>query len=154
MANTELGSAYVTIMPSMKGFQKQVSTTVESTFGKVKSVVAGALATGAVAAFGKAALDSYAQFEQLVGGVDTLFKDASGEIKQYAKEAYKTANVSANSYMEQATAFSASLIQSLGGDTKKAAKYADLAIKDMSDRPKRSRIVRLKRIELCQRCAA
>lgn len=133
IANTELGSAYVAIMPSMKGFQKQVSSTVESTFGKVKSAVAGALATGAVAAFGKAALDSYAQFEQLVGGVDTLFKDASGEIKQYAKEAYKTANVSANSYMEQATAFSASLIQSLGGDTKKAAKYADLAIKDMSD---------------------
>ena len=133
IANTELGSAYVTIMPSMKGFQKQVSTTVESTFGKVKSVVAGALATGAVAAFGKAALDSYARFEQLVGGVDTLFKDASGEIKQYAKEAYMTAGVSANSYMEQATAFSASLVQSLGGDTKKAAKYADMAIKDMSD---------------------
>lgn len=117
----------------MKGFQKQVSTTVESTFGKVKSVVAGALATGAVAAFGKAALDSYAQFEQLVGGVDTLFKESSDQVKKYAKEAYKTAGVSANSYMEQATAFSASLIQSLGGDTKKAAKYADLAIKDMSD---------------------
>lgn len=133
IANTELGSAYVAIMPSMKGFQKQVSTTVESTFGKVKSVVAGALATGAVAAFGKAALDSYAQFEQLVGGVDTLFKESSDQVKKYAKEAYKTAGVSANSYMEQATAFSASLIQSLGGDTKKAAKYADLAIKDMSD---------------------
>lgn len=137
IANTELGSAYVTIMPSMKGFQKQVSTTVESTFGKVKSVVAGALATGAVAAFGKAALDSYARFEQLVGGVDTLFKDASGEIKQYAKEAYKTASVSANSYMEQATAFSTSLVKSLGGDTQKAARYADMAIKDMSDNANR-----------------
>lgn len=133
IANTELGSAYVTIMPSMKGFQKEVSSTVENTFGKVKSAVAGALATGAIAAFGKAALDSYSQFEQLVGGVDTLFKESSDQVKKYAKEAYKTAGVSANSYMEQATAFSASLIQSLGGDTKKAAKYADLAIKDMSD---------------------
>ena len=133
MANTEVGSAYVTIMPSMKGFQKEVGGVVESTFGKVKGIVAGALATGAIAAFGKAALDSYANFEQLVGGVDTLFKESSKQVQEYAKEAYKTSGLSANKYMEQVTNFSASLLQSLGGDTKKAASYADRAVRDMSD---------------------
>ena len=133
MANTELGSAYVTIMPSMKGFQKDVRSTVECTFDKVKGIVAGALATGAIAAFGKAAVDAYASYEQLVGGVDTLFKDASDDVQKYAAKAYKTAGLSANAYMEQATSFSASLLQSLGGDTKRAADYADRAIVDMSD---------------------
>lgn len=133
MANTEVGSAYVSIMPSMKGFQKEVGGTVERTFGKVKGIVAGALATGAIAAFGKAAVDAYANYEQLVGGVDTLFKDASDDVQKYAKSAYKTAGLSANAYMEQATSFSASLLQSLGGDTKRAADYADRAIVDMSD---------------------
>lgn len=133
MANTEVGSAYVSIMPSMKGFQKEVGGVVESTFGKVRGIVAGALATGAIAAFGKAAVDAYADYEQLVGGVDTLFKDASADVQKYASKAYKTAGLSANAYMEQATSFSASLLQSLGGDTKKAADYADRAIVDMSD---------------------
>ena len=96
------------------------------------AAAAGAAATAGIA-IGKSALDSYASYEQLVGGVDTLFKDSSETIQQYAAEAYKTAGVSANAYMEQATNFSASLIQSLGGDTQKAASYADLAIKDMSD---------------------
>ena len=91
-----------------------------------------AAATG-VAALTKASLDQYAEYEQLVGGVDTLFKDASDTIQQYASNAYKTAGVSANTYMEQATAFSASLIQSLGGDTQAAAEYANQAIMDMSD---------------------
>ena len=99
--------------------------------------VAGAAAASAATAVGGAALSSYASYEQLVGGVDTLFKDASGTIQQYASEAYKTAGVSANQYMEQATAFSASLIQSLGGDTQAAAQYADTAIKDMSDNANR-----------------
>lgn len=99
--------------------------------------VAGAAAASAATAVGGAALSSYASYEQLVGGVDTLFKDASGTIQQYASEAYKTAGVSANQYMEQATAFSASLIQSLGGDTQAAAQYADTAIKDMADNANR-----------------
>lgn len=103
-----------------------------STAAKVGAAALTAAATG-VAALTKASLDQYAEYEQLVGGVDTLFKDASNTIQQYASNAYKTAGVSANTYMEQATAFSASLIQSLGGDTKAAAEYANQAIMDMSD---------------------
>lgn len=103
-----------------------------STAAKVGAAALTAAATG-VAALTKASLDQYAEYEQLVGGVDTLFKDASDTIQQYASNAYKTAGVSANTYMEQATAFSASLIQSLGGDTQAAAEYANQAIMDMSD---------------------
>lgn len=133
MANTEVGSAYVTIMPSMKGFQKGVENGINSTFGKLKGVIAGAFSTAAVAAFGKAAIDAYANYEQLAGGIETLFKDASGTVMKYADNAYKTNGLSANRYMEQVTSFSASLLQSLGGDTKKAAQYADQAVIDMSD---------------------
>lgn len=103
-----------------------------ATAAKVGAAALTAAATG-VAALTKASLDQYAEYEQLVGGVDTLFKDASDTIQQYAANAYKTAGVSANSYMQQATAFSASLIQSLGGDTEAAAEYANQAIMDMSD---------------------
>lgn len=103
-----------------------------STAAKVGAAALGAAATG-VAALTKASIDQYAEYEQLVGGVDTLFKEASNTIQQYASNAYKTAGVSANTYMEQATAFSASLIQSLGGDTQAAAEYANQAIMDMSD---------------------
>lgn len=103
-----------------------------TTAAKVGAAALGAAATG-VAALTKSSIDQYAEYEQLVGGVDTLFKDASDTIQQYASNAYKTAGVSANTYMEQATAFSASLIQSLGGDTAAAAEYANQAIMDMSD---------------------
>ena len=103
-----------------------------TTAAKVGAAALGAAATG-VAALTKSSIDQYAEYEQLVGGVDTLFKEASNTIQQYASNAYKTAGVSANTYMEQATAFSASLIQSLGGDTKAAAEYANQAIMDMSD---------------------
>ena len=120
-----------------------------TTAAKVGAAALGAAATG-VAALTKASVDQYAEYEQLVGGVDTLFKEASNTIQQYASNAYKTAGVSANTYMEQATAFSASLIQSLGGDTQAAAEYANQAIMDMSDKHS----VRVKRIELYQRCAA
>lgn len=133
MANTEVGSAYVTIMPSMKGFQKGVENGINSTFGKLKGVIAGAFSTAAVAALGKAALDAYANYEQLAGGIETLFKDASGTVMKYADNAYKTSGLSANRYMEQVTSFSASLLQSLGGDTQRAAQYADRAVIDMSD---------------------
>lgn len=103
-----------------------------STAAKVGAAALTAAASG-VAALTKSSIDQYAEYEQLVGGVDTLFKDASDTIQQYASNAYKTAGVSANTYMEQATAFSASLIQSLGGDTQAAAEYANQAIMDMSD---------------------
>lgn len=103
-----------------------------STAAKVGAAALTAAAAG-VAALTKSSIDQYAEYEQLVGGVDTLFKEASNTIQQYASNAYKTAGVSANTYMEQATAFSASLIQSLGGDTKAAAEYANQAIMDMSD---------------------
>ena len=89
-------------------------------------------ATGAVA-LGKAALESYSQYEQLVGGVDKLFQDASPKLQEYAANAYQTAGMSANQYMEQATSFSAALINSLGGDTQKAADQADVAMRAMSD---------------------
>lgn len=106
--------------------------------GVAKSAVAGITAglsgaTAAVGALTKSALDAYASYEQLVGGVETLFGDSASTVQEYAANAYKTAGVSANTYMEQATAFSASLIQSLGGDTEAAAEYANQAIMDMSD---------------------
>lgn len=102
---------------------------------KVGEVAAVALAAAgaAVIALGKTAIESYAEYEQLVGGVDTLFKESSKTIQKYADEAYKTAGISSNEYMTQATSFSASLIQSLAGDTAKAAEYTNMAIIDMSD---------------------
>ena len=139
-------------MSKMKGVASAAAK-VGSTVAKGLAAAGGAVATATVAV-GKSAIESYASYEQLIGGIDTLFKDSSSTVQRYAAEAYKTAGVSANTYMEQATNFSASLIQSLGGDTEAAAQYADLAIKDMSDRPMQARIVRLKRVELCQRCAA
>ena len=87
----------------------------------------------AVLNVGKQALESYADYEQLVGGVETLFKDSAGTVENYANNAYKTAGLSANEYMETVTSFSASLLQSLNGDTAKSAQVADMAITDMSD---------------------
>ena len=97
------------------------------------AAVAVAAATTAAVALGKASLEGYAEYEQLIGGVETLFKDSAGTVQEYAANAYKTAGLSANEYMETVTSFSASLLQSLGGDTEKAAQYADKAITDMSD---------------------
>ena len=95
------------------------------------AAAAGAAATLAV---GKAALEAYASFEQLEGGIKTLFGEESmGAVYANAERAFETAGMSANQYMETVTGFSASLIQSLGGDTAKAAEYADMAITDMSD---------------------
>lgn len=99
------------------------------------AVVGTAVAAG-VAAFGaltKSALDSVASLEQNIGGVETLFKDSADAVIANAKRAYQTAGLSANDYMSTVTSFSASLLQSLAGDTEEAAKYADRAIVDMSD---------------------
>ena len=96
----------------------------------LKSLVVGA---GAISAAVVASVKAYGDYEQLVGGVDTLFKGSSATVQKYANDAYKTAGLSANSYMETITGFSASLLQSLGGDTAKAAEYAHTAVVDMSD---------------------
>lgn len=100
--------------------------------GKVVAtgLAAGATAIGAIA---KSSLDSYAEYEQLVGGVETLFKDSGAKVMAYASKAYTSAGMSANAYMETVTSFSASLLQGLGGDTDKAADIANRAISDMSD---------------------
>lgn len=103
-----------------------------ATAGKVAAAGVGAAVT-AVAALTKAAVDGYAETEQLKGGVETLFKDSADTVMAYAENAYKTAGMSANEYMSTVTSFSASLLQSLGGDTEAAAKYADQAITDMAD---------------------
>lgn len=109
---------------------------------KIGSIAKGGLAViggsvaGVATAFGvmtKNALDSYASLEQNIGGIETLFKDSSQKVIDSAKNAYKTAGLSANAYMETVTSFSASLLQSLENDTEKAADYADRAITDMSD---------------------
>ena len=102
------------------------------TAAKVGVAAVAALGTATIAV-GKSALDAYANYEQLVGGIDTLFKGSSAKMQQYASDAYKTAGVSANRYMEISTSFAASLISSLGGDTEAAADMANTAIMDMSD---------------------
>lgn len=99
---------------------------------KIGVVAATVVATG-LTAMTKSAVDQYADYEQLVGGVETLFKDSSDKVVEYANNAYKTAGLSANEYMDTVTSFSASLLQGLGGDTEKAAETANLAITDMSD---------------------
>lgn len=99
-----------------------------------KAGVAAVAAVGtATVAIGKTALDAYSNYEQLVGGIDTLFKASSGKMQQYAANAYQTASVSANRYMEISTSFAAALISSLGGNTEAAADMANTAITDMSD---------------------
>lgn len=122
--------------------QDEASENVETLSGKFKNGLAtaakvgaaavGAAATG-IAVLTKNALNNYAEYEQLVGGVDTLFKDSSAKVQEYAANAYKTAGLSANEYMDTVTSFSASLLQSLGGDTEAAADMANVAITDMSD---------------------
>ena len=114
---------------------KSFAAKLKSGFGVATKVGGAAIAATAtaVAALTKSAVEAYADYEQLVGGVETLFKDSADQVQMYAANAYQTAGLSANAYMETVTSFSASLLQSLGGDTAKAAEYADLAITDMSD---------------------
>ena len=95
--------------------------------------MAVAAAVPALADMGRQALEAYADYEQLAGGVETLFGTSSEKVMDYASKAYKTAGLSANDYMETVTSFSASLLQGLGGDTEKAATIADMAIVDMAD---------------------
>lgn len=112
-------------------FSKKAENALK-TAAKIGAAAITAASTG-VGLLVKSAVQEYADYEQLVGGVDTLFKDASLKVQEYASNAYKTAGLSANDYMETVTSFSASLLQSLGGDTAAAAEKADRAITDMSD---------------------
>ena len=110
----------------------EVSGTVLKAVGTGIATITASGVAGATA-LGKASVESYAEYEQLVGGVETLFKDSSGIVENYANNAYKTAGLSANEYMETVTSFSASLLQSLNNDTETSAKVADMAITDMAD---------------------
>ena len=124
---------------------KGIDETGKKTFGlgeKIKSglatvgkaaVVGVTAAATAIGTIGTKAIQAYADYEQLVGGVETLFKDSQDKVMEYANNAYKTAGLSANEYMETVTSFSASLLQSLDGDTSAAAEKANLALTDMSD---------------------
>ena len=141
----EIATAYVQIEPTTKGIKSSLTNQLGGA-GSSAGQAAGksfsskflkfATVTAVVAEITKgikAALNEGAKMEQSIGGIETLFKDSAASVIANADNAWKTAGISANSYMEQATSFSASLLQSLGGDTEKAAKYADMAIVDMAD---------------------
>lgn len=146
---TELGTGYVQIIPSAQGIQgmiqKAMGTEVVSAGQESgQSFMAGFKGTvlKAVAALGigaaiktgiSAALNEGASLQQSMGGIETLFKENATRVIKYADEAYKTTGLSANAYMENVTGFSASLLQSLGGDTAKAAEVANMAMIDMAD---------------------
>lgn len=144
---TELGQAYVQIMPSAKGIsgsiKGQLDPEAESAGKSAGSKIGTGLkvaAVAAVAAVGVAlgktissALSEGADLQQSLGGIETLFKGSADKVKGYADQAYKTAGLSANDYMTNVTSFSASLLQSVGGDTAKAADQANMAMVDMSD---------------------
>lgn len=138
---SELAQAYVQIIPSAKGMQGRITEALGGeahTAGKsaghtIASSIKNILVTAGIgAALGKA-LTEGSDLEQNIGGVETLFKKSADIIKQRADEAYRTAGMSANKYMELTTSFSASLLQSLEGDTRKAADVSDMAMTDMSD---------------------
>lgn len=118
-------------------YEKGLSRSEKLAKGFGKAFKAGAIAVGAAAtAVGvltKNAVASYAEYEQLAGGVKKLYNTAADEVMQYANEAYKTSGMSANQYMEQATSFSAALVNSLNGDFSAAAKQTDVAMRAISD---------------------
>ena len=130
----EDGSVVIKIKGDDSPFQKVLGKigSAVNTAVKASAAAVGAASAG-VAALGTACINAYADYEQLAGGVETLFKDSAETIHSFADNAYKTAGLSANEYMETVTSFSASLLQSLDGDTDKAAAAANLAITDMAD---------------------
>lgn len=158
---TQLGKAYVQIVPSMQGlaselrrafgdsmpdghkFGSSLGGKVVSGFGSTikkgfalaakAGIATISAASAGIGAIVKSSASAYADYEQNIGGVETLFKDNADTIVKYASEAYKTAGISANDYMQNVTSFSASLLQGLGGDTAQAAKIANEAMVDMSD---------------------
>lgn len=139
--STELGQAYVQIIPSAQGMGAKLTKAMNGEMdgaGKIAGLSIGKAIIGAIGAAGigvavKKAVTEGAALEQSLGGVETLFKSHADVVIANANKAWETAGLSANQYMEQSTSFAASLLQSLGGDTQAAAKYADMAIIDMSD---------------------
>lgn len=142
---TELGKAYVQIVPSARGISDGIAKAVVPESAKAghtagvslgSKLAKAASAAIAAAGIGKAIAASISEggkLQQSIGGVETLFKSSAGTVKKYAQEAYRTTGVSANTYMENVTSFAASLVSSLGGNTKKAAKLANTAMTDMGD---------------------
>lgn len=142
---TELGKAYVQIIPSAKGISGSISNLMKGESESAGKTAGGLLGgnlvkslTTVIAAAGigkaiSATLMEGANLQQSLGGIETLFKDDADKVKQYATEAYESAGLSANDYMETVTSFSASLLQSMGGDTAAAAETANMALIDMSD---------------------
>lgn len=146
MANgTTIAKAYIQILPSMEGIKSSLAGEMKSSGSEAGNTAGTSIGKNLVstlkkvviaAGIGKAissALTEGAALEQSIGGIETLFKESSDTMKEYAAQAYATAGVSANNYMEQATSFAASLISGLGGDTAAAAEYANRAIIDMAD---------------------
>lgn len=145
MAGTDIGTAYVQIVPSAEGIsgniKKAIGADVDSagesagqSFGaKFASVAAKAIAALGVGKLIGDALNQGGQLQQSMGGMETLFKDSADKMMQYASESFKTTGLSANEYMQNVTGFSASLLQSMGGDTDKAADIANMAMTDMAD---------------------
>lgn len=122
------------VKDGLERIKKEGSTAVgKLKLGFTAAGAAIAAVTAGTVAVGKAAITAYADYEQLAGGIETLFGDSSATMMRYADEAYKTAGMSANAYMETVTGFSASLLQSLGGDTQKATEAANQAVIDMAD---------------------
>lgn len=142
---TELGKAYVQIVPSARGISDGIAKAVVPESAKAghtagvslgSKLAKAASAAIAAAGIGKAIAASISEggkLQQSIGGVETLFKSSAGTVKKYAQEAYRTTGVSANTYMENVTSFAASLVSSCGGNTKKAAKLANVAMTDMGD---------------------
>lgn len=138
---TELGKAYIQIMPSAKGIKGNIEKEISgeagnagqsagnSLIGKLKGVIA----TAAIGKAISATINQGAELQQSIGGIETLFKGSADTVKQYASQAFQSTGMSANEYMQNVTSFSASLISSLGGDTGKAAEVANMAMVDMSD---------------------
>lgn len=144
-AGTELAKAYVQIIPSADGVKGKIQEALggeaesagKSAGASVGSNLIGtlkkALVAAGIGAAIKESIEAGAELQQSIGGIETLFKDNADTVKQYAADAYKTAGLSANDYMQSVTGFSASLLQGLGGDTAKAAEVANMALVDMSD---------------------
>ena len=138
---TELGQAYVQVIPSAKGIGGMLKKSMGGDFDSagqslgtsLGSKIKKALIAAGIGKALKTAIFEGAKLEQSLGGVETLFKGSAGRVKQYASQAFKTAGMSANEYMENVTSFSAAMISSLGGNTKKAAQLSNQAITDMSD---------------------
>lgn len=138
---TELGQAYVQILPSAKGIKGAIQNELgpeseaagKSAGRKIANGIKRLIIAAGIGKVISSAIKEGASLEQSMGGIETLFKGSADTMQKYANEAYKTVGVSANEYMENVTSFSASLLQSLGGDTDKAAKIANMAMIDMGD---------------------